>query len=175
MAFNSDGFEEVKIMIDRLAKSAVNITMEQITEAGEEIQALAKLMSPVDYGNLENAIKIRRTGGALRDGMGRFVKGGGFIIYVDNSLPAVDDQGQPVTRNGEQVTVGDYAWWVSENVTPAGYANLGAKSQNKQDALAGHGIQVGGHFMERAAEKVTVDLALKIGSIIARRYSNVDK
>jgi len=52
-------------------------------------------------------------------------------------------------RRGKKV--GDYAYFIHEHLTPAGSWQLGEESEAKQ---SGQQEQVGGGFMDRAAEEV---------------------
>ncbi len=169
MPLDASAFEQVKLTLGRVASDAIKLSSKEVMKIGYEIQDLAKRMAPIDYGNLEQAIKIRGIG-SLRDAGGRFTKGGGsFEIYVDNNMVAEQPDSE---RKNQPVYVGDYAWWVHENVQPYGQANLGPKSEEKQ--ATDPSVQVGGGFMDRAAEQGARNIDAKIGALIAKRLQALD-
>ena len=165
MGMKIEGFEETKIYLQAKVEEASSTAMTTLLEVAKDIQTLAKKMAPIDYGNLEEAIKLRTTGGLVRNKRGHFVGGGGATIYVDNEMVAE----QPGSHRKEQVVVGDYAWFIHEHLTPYGSLRLGKLSQEKQDADPS--VQVGGGFMDRAAAEASKELLPLMAKAVAKRIA----
>jgi hypothetical protein len=131
--------EEMLLRLDTTVKKRV---VKVLVKRAEMIRDTARKMAPVDEGNLEEAIKLRGDAiGRTRDEFGRFQRTE-VDVYVDMDQPVPDRPGK---------TVGDYAYEMHEHLTPMGPLQLGPGSQAKQD---GQSEQVGGGFLERAADEV---------------------
>jgi hypothetical protein len=131
--------EEMLLRLDSTAKRRV---VKVLVKRAEQIRDLARKMAPVDEGNLEEAIKLRGDAvGRTRDEFGRFQRTE-VDVYIDMDAPVPERPGH---------TVGDYAYEMHEHLTPMGPMQLGPASVAKQE---GQQEQVGGGFLERAAEEV---------------------
>lgn len=113
------------------------------------IRDLARSNAPVDEGNLESAIEVDfdylGANGRLR-----------ASVYIDSKIV--------VRKDGK--TIGDYARVMHELLEPYGTGrfHLGPRSQAK--AQAGH--DVGGKFLERAAQARLSELLRKAREIVRR-------
>lgn len=114
---------------------------EALQNGAEEIKELAVQYAPFDEGNLESAIKTRKS----QDGRRNM-----FEVYVDEDAEGSHDR-----------LVGDYAFEMHEGVY-----NLGEKSQEKANMS---GLPVGRKFLERAKDeldgkiRIEVERGAKIG------------
>lgn len=111
----------------------------------EDVQELARKMSPVDMGNLEKAIKIASD----TEGINRRKR---FEIYIDEDMPA---EGRKVG-----IKVGKYSVYMHESIY-----NLGKKSKAKESAV---GVKVGRKFLERAGEELTPEIVEKVKAAVAK-------
>ncbi len=167
MPFEASNFDQLKLILKRVGNATDRAVMKALVEKGVELRDLARAGAPVDYGNLEQAIKLQHIGD-LRGSSGRFLAGGGSVmVYIDNSMPAPSTPGE----KGER-TVGDYAWYIHENQTPYGPIPLGPKSQEKQDANPE--VVVGGGFMDRAADIIGATISQELANIVKKQIMAVD-
>jgi hypothetical protein len=130
-------------LIQQVGARAVRGVYAQMKVEAEKVAQKAREFAPVDEGNLEQAIKVREAGGG-RNELGQFERKS-VEVYVDAQMPVPERPGK---------TVGDYAYEMHEHLTPAGPLQLGPKSEAKN---AGSG-QVGGKYMERAADAVAAEI-----------------
>lgn len=150
MAVKITGVLAVEEMIFRIETTARKRVTKVIVKKAEQIRDLAKKMAPVDFGGLEESIKVRQEGGG-RDELGRFAAVN-VDVYIDMDAPGGDPK-RP------EVVVGDYAYEVHEHLEPAGAKRLGDKSMLKQ---ATQTEIVGGGFMDRAADQIERDIDIAL-------------
>jgi hypothetical protein len=117
-----------------------NAALEALRQGGDQIEALARKMVPVDEVNLEKAIHAKEP--TERGINGRIM----IEIGVDESM----------SIPGREGTVGQYATRMHESVY-----NLGPNSKEKQ---SGSGVVVGRKYLERAA----VELEPKIRKAVEK-------
>jgi len=141
MGIEVQGVEELKILLSQGGEKAVRGVLAQMRREAESIKNLAQDMAPLEFGNLEQAIKVREIGGG-RGQFGQFERKS-LEVYIDGDMPVPERPGK---------FVGDYAWEAHQHITPYGFKKLGIWSQAKQDSQS---EVVGGGFMERAADKVS--------------------
>lgn len=148
MAIKVQGVEDAVSLLKRVESEAPKAAFRELYRVGEKVRDTAKLMAPYKEGWLTDAIKIDPEDPNTPAERGR---NGQFLaklvtIYVDEYAPGEDGR-----------LVGDYADKVNEEVRPAGDLNLGEGSQEKQ-AGNPEGEEVGGAFLDRAAEVVESEL-----------------
>lgn len=151
MGVEVDGVEKLMFLLRQGGSRAVKGAFQQMKKEGEKIADLARLMAPVDEGDLEKAIQTRAVGGGRSEG-GQFAQKQ-IIIEIDGDRPA------GVNREGQISVVGDYAYLMHEHLTPFGHYRLGPRSQAKQ---AGSSVMVGGKYLERAVAEVEKGLINRI-------------
>lgn len=155
MGFSKGGLQEVQLRLKRL-KRLPNIADAEMRNIAFEIRSTAKMMAPVDYSNLRNAIKIRRTAGTEAGTQG-FIKGlSNYTIYIDGNTPAL---------NRREKTVGEYAWMVHEHM---GWGSTyGAIMPSEKSVLSGNGTDpVGGKFLDRAMLKHQIQSGVRIQRVV---------
>ena len=145
--------ETMLINVDTTAKKRVRAALVRRALA---IRDLARKMAPRDEGFLEKAIEIRgESTERARDSGGRFTYKP-IEVYIDMDVPIEGRDGK---------TVGNYAYFVHEHLHPVpGGWKLGDESERKQ--AENPGIQVGGLFLERAAEAQEKDLDAALLDIV---------
>lgn len=114
------------------AKKGVALKMQNI---GNEMFDLAREYAPLDFGNLEDAIKINIDRGDIN----RRIQ---VMIWVDGDMPAHD--GRPIGR---------YALLMHEGLAPWGSGEWHAREGTEKK-----GPQAGGRYMARAFEKYKDDI-----------------
>jgi hypothetical protein len=130
--FSSADINRLVLHIRQTGEKASSAALQVMREEGNEIKLLAQEFAPYDEGKLEAAIKVETTD---RDSRGRFARKE-VKVFVDPNMPG----------SGGAETVGQYAWYIHENLDPAGSLHLGERSAIKD---GGRGV-VGGKFLERA-------------------------
>lgn len=160
MALKKTGMELAKIRLQRTIGVGLPNTMDsQVHAAAKEMQQRARDMAPIDYGDLKDAIRIKRHG--QQGTGGRFVKGLGiYVVWIDRSRPVRD----PEKLEQGFTTVGDYAWRVHEHMGWGNRPGAIKPSQKSIDAGRRAGVEAGGKFMDRAF----LDVAIDDGGILAR-------
>jgi hypothetical protein len=141
MGIQVEGIDQLRVLLTQGGQKAVRGVIEQMRKEATAIKDKAQEMAPLEFGNLEQAIKMREVGGG-RNSFGQFSRKS-FEVYVDGEMPVPE-------RPGKRVS--DYAWEVHQHLTPYGMKKLGEWSQAKQSTS---NEVVGGGFMERAVAKVT--------------------
>jgi len=137
-----NGVLSVQEMLLNLDHEGARRVVRELYKQALKTRDLARKFAPVDEGNLEEAIKVHPDElGVKRDAFGRFARTE-VEVYIDMDMP-IDG------RDGK--TVGDYAYIQHEWLTPYGPWKLGEKSVRKQN---GQSEQVGGGFLERAAQAI---------------------
>lgn len=140
------GLLSVEEMLINLDREGARRVVRELYQQAIKARDLARKFAPTDDGNLEEAIKVRPDElGIKRDVYGRFARTE-VEVYIDMDMP-IDG------RDGK--TVGDYAYIQHEWLTPYGPWKLGQKSLAKQ---ASQSEQVGGGFLERAAQEIEYEL-----------------
>lgn len=140
-------------------------------ESAELVKNTAREMAPVDYGDLEEAIKIKNIQG--RDKLGRWSNNISYDIYVDGSMICEDPRDQPGRDNRKHPKkVGEYAGLVHEQVTPAGPMQLGPESKKKNQRNGG---LVGGGYMVRALDLLRDTVKQELANDIEHVVSVYDK
>lgn len=155
MGISVSGVEQLKLVLQKASKEAPANIFKRMQAEGKDLQTLARKMAPVDVGNLEDAISISTEGGG-RGSDGRFLSKA-ISVFVDMDAPV---EGRP----GH--IVGQYAYEMHEYLEPYGDYQLGEKSRAKQ---SGQSEEVGGGFMDRAAEQIEERLMERLIAV-ARRY-----
>jgi len=168
MAFDTEGIEQLKLMLNRAKKLPEHATAE-LWRMAEETRKRAINMAPIDYGDLRGAIKLRETAANVG---GRFQQGiRNFEIYISNKHPVSDPEKlkQGVTH------VGDYAWGVHEYMGWGSTQGAPMKSgkpfmPSKESVAAGllAGVDAGGKFLERAGEVTRQQMTSRLGKVIFR-------
>jgi hypothetical protein len=137
MPVETQGLDNLAILLQQVGEKAVKGAIAAMRTEAETVAMYAREYAPIDHGNLEEAIKVRETGGG-RNGAGQFVRKS-VEVYVDQDMPVPERPGK---------TVGDYAYEVHEHMEPAGGSmQRGEKSEAKD---GGRNV-VGGGYMTRAA------------------------
>jgi hypothetical protein len=139
------GLFSVEEMFMRMDSTAKKRAKNKLVEKAYQLRDLARKMAPRDEGNLESAIQVRGDETGARDELGRFTRIE-VEIYIDFDMEVPQRPGK---------TVGDYAYFIHEQLEPVGPWRLGEESQAKQ---AGQSEQVGGGFMTRAAAAIDATL-----------------
>lgn len=124
-------------MIMQTGNRAANGISAMMKNMAEQIKKETVDNAPVDTHGLEKAIETSSEGGG-RDPIGRFQRVR-YVVYINAN-----------TENSDGEAVGKYAMIMHEELAPYGSGNykLGKDSQTK----AATGKDVGGKFLERAAE-----------------------
>jgi hypothetical protein len=148
------GLKETETMLYDFESTARRRSVRLLREAAEKMQTIAQQMAPIDDGELESAIKVDVS--AAKDDRGRFQRRS-VTVYIDMGMAASTHGKQPRS-------VGDYAYFVHEHVTPYGPEKLGPRSQEKQLSTL---YQVGGGFLDRAAEEIEDAYFESVSSMIA--------
>lgn len=146
MSIEVFGLDALETMIRQGGARAQHGVVDQMRKEAENMRDLAKKFAPIDEGNLEDAIEMEERGGG-RDDMGRFARKS-FVVKVNLRHAAPHGK-----------TVGDYAYLMHEHLTPYGPLNLGPLSQAKQE---GQSEMVGGMYMERAVDQVTLNMMKRL-------------
>lgn len=142
MGVKVEGIISVEQMLLNLDTTGRKRVLKKLYAQALAVRDLARKFAPREFGNLEEAIKVRPDElGVARDAMGRFTRQE-IEVYVDADMPVPERPGK---------TVGDYAYEIHEHLYPYGYWNLGEDSVAKQ---AGQSEMVGGGYLERAAEEI---------------------
>jgi hypothetical protein len=146
MGVKMKGFEGLNIRLQRIGDETPKLVREQMREAGQDVERLARAFAPVDEGNLEQAIQaLEERGDANRIEV--------VVGVVDNG-----------TRN-----IKTYAEQMHEGLAPhgSGAFQLGPLSQAKR----ARGKFVGGKFLTRAWTVVSKSGPDQIGKAIRRALS----
>jgi hypothetical protein len=142
MGVRVNGTIGVSNMLLRLDTTAKRRVLRELYAQAYRTRDLARKFAPRDVDNLEEAIKVRpEQQGPMRDEAGRFARQE-IEVYIDMEMPVPERQGK---------TIGDYAYEIHEHLFPYGPWQLGENSVAKQQ---GQSEQVGGGFLERAAEQI---------------------
>lgn len=139
MGIRVEGLDDIQNLYLQIESEGSRRVVKEMIAGGNLIADVAREMAPVDYGNLEQAIKVAVS--PVRDARGRFATRE-VSVYIDMDMRV------PQFKNKR---VGDYAYEVHEHVTPYGPKQLGERSLLKQGTT---NEIVGGGFLERAVEKV---------------------
>lgn len=142
-----EGVLSVEEMLLNLDTQGARRVVKELYKQALKTRDLARKFAPCEYGNLEQAIKVRPDEllKVKRDALGRFARQE-IEVYIDNDYPAPQRH-----RKSGVVTVGDYAYHIHEHLWPYGNWKLGRESRSKQD---GQAELVGGGFLERAAQEI---------------------
>ena len=173
MAFKKGDMAGFRLQLQRAATQVPQATSDELREIAYEARNRARDMAPIDYGDLKNAIGVKRFG--VQGPGGRFISG--QSIYE-----VMIDMRKPVTASDKLAegikTVGDYAWEVHEHMGWAGNWRPLMPSAKSVAAGRAAGVNAGGKFLSRAL----LDVDLKSGGIaerLARRAKrtlrNLDK
>lgn len=156
MGMQLEGADELAILLQQAGAKATRGVLDQMRKEAIAIQRLARKFAPLDHGPLEDAIKVRTTGGG-REESGRFARKA-LEVFIDMDAEAHDGR-----------TVGQYAYVMHELLQPfgAGGFKLGPKSRLKQK---GQQEVVGGRFLERAAEEVSRGLMNRLIEVARREF-----
>lgn len=153
--------------LKRLPEKATKAALRQLKKEALIVEDVAKKMAPVDFGDLENAIKMKQVD-VGRDSGGRFQKNQ-FVIGLDPNYPCKDPKDPSGKRVGDYaLVVHEYLPWGTDQKVPApwgGLWGLGEKSLAKQARVAP--LEVGGGFMYRAFEYANShnDIAHRVGEV----------
>ncbi len=162
MPFDAEDFDQIKLRLLRASEVLGNPEVEaEVRRIAEELRSTARDMAPLDFGDLRDAIQVRRQG--AQGAGGRFVKGAStYDVFINNNHPVKDPSKSNVTR------VGEYAWYVHEHMGWA--SNPMPFMPSKLSMYAGivRGVETGGRFLDRAAQKVGPTIAARIGRVIAK-------
>lgn len=171
MAFEHEGLEATIAVLKRAAMLPVECNRE-LHLAALETQQTAKHMAPVDYADLQNAIQMR-----ARNSSGQFAKLGSVMvkmnyeIFVNDNHPVSDPKKikagvSKVSAYSRQVH--EYMGW--GNTPGASMGNGKAFMPSEESVRAGleHGVDAGGRFIDRAAEKTRETLHARLGTVILR-------
>jgi hypothetical protein len=127
------GMDRVRISLRNIAEKVPDGARKVMHRAADDIVKTAKIMTPVDLGNLENSIKILKSYGYR----GR--------LQIDIG---VEPSGGEVNYNGKPINVNDYAAIIHENYEQykPGKRTLAKRAQYP-------GYYIGSGFMTRAAAR----------------------
>jgi len=106
MALNTQGIEELKLQLRRLA-NVPEIANNEMKACAEDLRNKARDMAPIDYGDLKGAIQTRANsvgGAAFRRGSTLL----NYEVIINNNHPVSDDE----KRKHGVTHVGEYAWLV---------------------------------------------------------------
>lgn len=103
------GSKKLIAELERFAKETGKKANLQLAKDAKEIAEFAKEFVPIDYGDLESAIKVMKTEQG-RDAKGRFTSCR-HIVGVDVDQPVKNPK---KTKGGKTQLVGDYALYVHE-------------------------------------------------------------
>ncbi|WP_297478394.1 HK97 gp10 family phage protein [Ferrovum sp.] len=172
MSFQEEdnGIAQVKLMLRRLG-ALPSVLDEKMQSLAAEVAEKAKDMAPKEYGDLRDAIQVRRTA-AARGADGRFISsspGSNYEVYINNDHPS----SRPDVKN-----VGQYAWFVYQYM---GYGNTegaimvhGKPFMPSAESVAlgaEKGVEVGGRFLERAAEAMRTHVHESLTKIVNKYIS----
>lgn len=149
MGIKVSGVENLLLQLSQTGEKAIRGVSNEIQKGAKKIQYRAIQYAPVDEGNLENAIKTEFDRSGVNGRLQAFV-------YVDPNEDAGDGR-----------TVGDYALAVHEGVAPFGSGGWGRIGKRSQIKDGGRG-EVGGKFLERAAEDMAEEIAQDLQKVIAK-------
>lgn len=137
MPVELQGLDNLAVVLQQVGEKAVRGAYAAMRAEAETVADYAREYAPVDHGNLEEAIKVRETGGG-RNELGQFARKS-VEVYVDTSMPVPERPDK---------TVGDYAYEVHEHMEPTGGP---MKRGEQSEAKDGGRNVVGGGYMSRAA------------------------
>jgi hypothetical protein len=163
MALKTDGIEQMKMRLTRLAKAPV-IADAELKRCAEDVAQKARDMAPIDYGDLKRAIQVGRRGSDVRDSRGRFVSGySTYEVFINNNTPVRD----PSKLSRDVTRVGDYVWWVHEHMGWASMPNphFMPSDLSVQTGLAA-GVEAGGMFMIRALYDMEDSVHERLASVV---------
>ena len=151
--------DEIAVRLERIGKAVGHNSTRVMRDEAKKIQEIARMMAPVEDGNLEKSIKVREKKGANN----RIT----FMVWADGSTYA-----PKIGKNGETPAyVGDYLAFIHESVY-----NLGPLSRAKQSTVP---YRVGRKFLERAFIERQGKIAERLNDAVKRsfggRYSNFDR
>lgn len=164
MGFKTTGIDQMKIQLSRISHVKM-IANEELRRCAEEVAETARLMAPIDYGDLRSAIQVGRRG-VQGDG-GRFIAGlSQYEVFINNNTP-VEDFGK------KESTVGEYAWKVHEHM---GYGSrVTDYMPSAKSVAAGGGFEVGGKFLERAANHHATMTLTRVAQVVKRSMAAIAK
>lgn len=144
MGLRITGIDQIIAKLENVGDRTTRSARRELDKGAEAIRDLARLQAPVDEGNLEEAIDIKkeRTGPH-----GRKV----VYVYVDEDHEAGNK------------TVGAYYIQMHEGI---GWSSLGPKSIAKQ--LANPGIMVGRKYLERAVDRLEPIIHRRIADAVKK-------
>jgi hypothetical protein len=162
MGFSVANLDRVKLRIMRAANVVNNAPVQQTLRKGAEaVLQTARDMAPIEYGDLKDAIRMRR-GGDARDAGGRYIRGGGstWTVYIDEK--------HAVNPAKYVTSVGQYAWIVHEHMGWEGFETELMPSALSIATAAMAGEVAGGRFLHRAAEKHAAQVTQHVMSVIVK-------
>lgn len=168
MSFKVTGLFDVEEMLLEFDLKTRHQTNQMMHDKAIELRDLARDMAPIDEGNLEEAIKVDPDEDIDVFGGRKII----YRVYIDMDMEAPHHNvNGDVTKGTENKTVGDYAYYVHEYVTPSGNNQLGELSAEKQESVD---VEVGGGFMTRAAEQIeqTIIHDILFGATPAGRWES---
>jgi len=146
MSLDVDGFDQLIARLTNIEQRIPNQIGAHLAHTAVEIQALAKKFVPELFTGLMEAIKVKIVPGQGRDWRGRFTYKVAEV-YVDNQAPSFGRDGQQRIVKEHGVVVGEYAYWIHEDLT----YGLGFRSYEK---MSQSGLEVGPKFLSRAVQEV---------------------
>ena len=159
MGLKTDGMKVLKIQMQRVATALPNAVDAELRTVAYEVHEKAKAMAPIDYGDLKDAIKVRRLG--VQGAGGRFIKGRSlYETYLDMNQAVRD----PEKLDDGYTRVGEYAWEVHQHMGWGGHWRPLMPSKKSVEAGRQAGVEAGGRFMERAI----LEVATGSGGILTR-------
>lgn len=153
MGFKKGNVAGLRLQLQQAAVQVPLATSNELREIAYEARNIARDMAPIDYGDLKDAINVKRFGVQGPDG--RFVGGlSRYEVLIDVNRPVKD----PAKLDEGITTVGQYAWEVHEHMGWARNWRPLMPSMRSINAGRAAGVDAGGKFLERAF------LALDTGS-----------
>lgn len=156
----------MKMLLKQLGATP-GVVNEELMKATVEMRDMSRHMAPIDYGDLQEAIQFARRGSAERNAKGHFMKGlSTYEVWINERHPVSD----PDKLKEGMTHVGDYAWEVHEYMSSSAFPNPSFKPSKKSIAAGlSHGVEAGGKFLERAAERMRDDVNNRLINV-ARKY-----
>lgn len=147
-AIRVQGMNRVRATFASLEKLVPEGARKQMNRSAEQIVKVARIQTPADLENLENAIRILKSYGYR----GR--------LQIDIG---VEPTGEEVNYNGKPIDVNDYAAIIHEN-----YEQYEPGENTKKKRLAYPSYYIGSGFLTRAVENERPKLQRQLVTVINR-------
>jgi hypothetical protein len=170
MTIETFGLDKVRLSLERL-RDVPGIADDEMKVLAREMRDLARAMAPIDYSDLHKAIQDARRGSGIRNAKGQFVKGHStYEVFLNERTPVRD----PKKKKYGTHYVSEYMWFVHEHMGWGGNDTGFMPSEKSVQHGLANGVQAGGRFLERAAEKMRDDVGKRMVNVVTKFIESLD-